>query len=330
MSRRLAVAAAALVAGLGVVSVVPASADAAASFTWTATPLPVPAGVFSVRVNGTDRGNQVVGGYDTFEGGQHRPGVLWRNGELIVLGEASGQLTELTAVNTSGVAVGGHFGFGSPGRRAMRFVVDHYEDLPVPEGTRDSMATSVNARGDIAGTVDGRLIVWRAGDPAGFQLPLMPFDSFTSGVGIGDDGTVVGSVLEPVGSGPNRAFRWDVTGQFHELDRVDQDAEHSTITIAGKRIAGHVSPFGGVVWGLRGHIRRDVPNTLIYAMNTRGHLLARGNDGPWFLLRHGNRIDLPNEFLPSGGTTLTDDDSVAGYSFVNGVQTPVLWRLVRG
>src|ERR1700741_1819693 len=87
---------------------VPAGADPAA---WTATALPVPADVFGVQVNGTDRQDQIVGSFATLDSEQHRPGVVWRGGELVVLGEAFGELTDLLAIHVNGVEVISHSAF---------------------------------------------------------------------------------------------------------------------------------------------------------------------------------------------------------------------------
>jgi hypothetical protein len=301
--------------------------SAAAEVVWTAAALEVPSGVFSVRVNGTDGADQSVGSFDSFNSGQVRPGVIWRGTALTVLGEAFDDLTDLVAINTSGVAVGSHAGVGE-NPQATRWVGDHYEDLPAPAGSR-STATSVNERGDIVGTADGQVILWPASDPSTYQLLAMPFPTSATGVSIDDAGTVVAGVLEPVGSGPSRAFRWDSTGQPRELQRVRQDVEHGVLTINNGRIAGSTSPQGGVIWNSRGHVRRVIPDVLMYGMNASGDLLARGvSGGPWFVEENGCRTSLPDNFLPSGATTLTDDGAVAGYSFDSTTfqQTAVLWR----
>jgi hypothetical protein len=322
--RRLG-AVAMMVAG-AVATVTPLSA--AAETTWTATALEVPPDVFSVRVNGTDGVDQIVGSFDTFgSGGQVRPGVVWHGTALTVLGEAFDDLTTLNDINTSGVAVGSHAGVGEV-PQATRWVGDHYEDLPAPSGSNSS-ATSVNERGDIVGTADGQVILWPASDPSTYRLLPMPFPTSAAGVSIGDDGTVVASVIEPVGSGPGRAFRWDSAGQPRELQRVQQNASHGVLTVNNGRIAGGVSPQGGVIWSSRGHVRRFIPDVLLYGMNASGDLLARDTSGgPWFVEENGCRISLPDNFLPSSTTTLTDDGAVAGYSYdsTTFLQTAVLWR----
>jgi hypothetical protein len=307
----------------------PAVADAVVAATWTATALPVPSGAFA-QVNGTDRHDQVVGWFDTLEGGQHRPGVIWRGGELVVLGEAFGELTELTAVNTSGVAVGSHFGIGEFQRQATRYVGGRFEDLPAPAGS-DSVARSVNERGDVVGLADGLVILWPAADPGTYRLLPMPFPAYpyATSVSIGDDGTVAASVLEPVGSGPSRAYRWDRGEHPHELQRVRQNSEHSVQTVANGRIAGTVGDLGTVVWDTKGRVCRLAPDVAFGAMNDSGHLLAQSTQGgPWFVEEAGVRTALPDSFLPAGPTTLTDDGTVAGYSYdsTTGEQTAVLWR----
>jgi hypothetical protein len=311
----------------GVVALAPAAT--AAQTGWVAVALEVPADVFSVRVNGTDGVDRIVGSYDTLgEGGQTRPGVVWRGTELTVLGEAFDDLTDLTAINTSGVAVGSHASIGEQSQ-AVKWSAGHYEDLPAPAGSA-SVATSVNERGDIVGTADYQVILWPASAPGTYRLLSMPFPTTATGVSIGDDGTVAAGVLEPVGAGPTRAFRWDAAGQPRELQRVKRNYEHSVLTIENGGIAGSASLLGAVIWNASGRIARFVPDIQLYGMNAGGDLLARGpSGGPWFVDENGVRTDLPAAFLPSFyPTTLFTDGAVAGYSFDETTfeQTAVVWQ----
>lgn len=324
-TRRLCAAA---MTAAAMAAVAPAAAAATAA-TWTAVPLEVPADVYSVRVNGTDGVDRIVGSYDSFdEGGQYRPGVVWRGTALTVLGEAFDDLTDLTAINTSGVAVGSHAAYNEQ-PQAVKWTGDHYEDLPAPAGSA-SEATAVNERGDIVGTADYQVILWPASAPGTYRLLTMPYPTVASGVSIADDGTVVGSVLEPVGSGPSRAFRWDSTGQPRELQRVEKNHGHSVLTVERDMIAGSANLLGAVVWNMRGRVQRFVPDIQLYGMNTDGDLLARGQTGSaaWFVDENGVRTDLPATFLPSSATSLFADGSVAGYSFDEATftDTAVVWR----
>lgn len=322
MARRLG---AAMLTAAGVVAFAPTAA--AAETTWIATPLEVPAGVFSVRVNGTDGVDQIVGSYDTFAGGPARPGIVWKGTALTVLGEAFGDLTSLTAINTSGVAVGSHASV-SEQPQAVKWTGDHYEDLSAPAGSA-SVATSVNERGDIVGTADSQVILWPASAPGTYRLLPMPYPTTATGVSIGDDGTVAAGVLEPVGSGPNRAFRWDSTGQPRELKRVERDYGHSVLTIENGSIAGSVSVLGAVIWNARGTVQRVIPDVLLEAMNANGDLLGRGfYSGGWFVEENGVRTDLPTTFMASPyPTTLFTDGRVAGYSYdETTLATAVLWQ----
>lgn len=320
--RRLGAAA---LTAAGVVALAPTSA--AAEATWTATPLEVPADVFSVRVNGTDGVNQIVGSYDTFDaGGQFRPGVVWRGTALTVLGEAFDDLTDLTAINTSGVAVGSHASWDEQ-PQAVKWTGDHYEDLPAPAGSA-SVATAVNERGDIVGTADYQVILWPASAPGTYRLLPMPYPTSATGVSVGEDGTVAAGVLEPVGSGPSRAFRWDSSGQPRELQRVERNHGHSVLTAENGMIAGSANLLGAVVWNAKGKVARFVPDIGLYGMNSNGDLLARGSNGPWFVEENGVRTDLPEAFVPSAyPTTLFTDGTVAGYSYDETTfETAVVWQ----
>ncbi|HEU5470482.1 MAG TPA: hypothetical protein VFV67_07500 [Actinophytocola sp.] len=169
---------------VGVVGPVPAVGEVGRQeVVWTATALPLPGGAFFGTVAGTDGVDRFVGWVDTIAGGQHRRGVIWQNEVPTVLGEAFEELTELVAVNTSGVAVGSHFGFDFR-RQATRYAGGRFEDLPVPAGA-ESVATSVNERGDVVGTANGRVIVWPANDPGFYRLLAMPFPTSAFGVSIG-------------------------------------------------------------------------------------------------------------------------------------------------
>jgi hypothetical protein len=323
LARRLS---AAVMTAAAVAALAPAAAEA--EVTWTALPLEVPADVYSVQVSGTDGVNLTVGSFDTFdEGGQARPGLLWRGTALTVLGEAFDDLTELTAVNTSGVAVGSHWSIGEQ-PQAVRWTGDHYEDLPAPAGSA-SVATAVNERGDIVGTADYQVILWPASAPGTYRLLTMPFPTSATGVSIGEDGTVAASVLEPVGAGPNRAYRWDSTGTPRELQRVQRNYGHNVLTMERGMIAGSVSNLGAVVWNAKGRVARFVPDIQLYGMNANGDLLARDPSGPWFVEQNGVRSALPGSFLPSfQPTTLFTDGRVAGYTFddVTFDQTAVIWQ----
>ncbi len=327
LARRLCAAA---ITAAAVTALAPTAA--AAEPTWTAVPLEVPADVFSVRVNGTDGVDRIVGSYDTFDsGGQYRPGVVWRGTALTVLGEAFDDLTDLTAINTSGVAVGSHAAYNEQ-PQAVKWTGDHYEDLPAPAGSA-SVATSVNERGDIVGTADYQVILWPASAPGTYRLLPMPYPTSANGVSIGDDGTVVASVLEPVGSGPSRAFRWDSTGQPRELQRVKRNYGHSVLTIENGMIGGSASLLGAVVWNTSGRIQRFVPDIQLYGMNANGDLLARGNTGgdAWFVDENGVRSALPATFMPSFyPTTLFTNGTVAGYSHDEATftDTAVIWQRV--
>ncbi|MGB3440400.1 MAG: hypothetical protein WBA97_16765 [Actinophytocola sp.] len=313
-----------IVAGVAVFAPVAAAEEA----NWTAVALEVPADVFSVRVNGTDGVDKIVGSYDGFgEGGQIRPGVVWHGTALTVLGEAFDDLTDLTAINGGGVAVGSHASIDEQSQ-AVKWTGGHYEDLPAPAGSA-SVATSVNERGDIVGTADGQVILWPVSAPGTYRLLPMPYPTFATGVSIGNGGTVAAGVLEPVGSGPNRAFRWDSAGQPHELRRVEQNYGHSVLTIENGTIAGSANLLGAVIWKAGGKIQRFLPGIQLYGMNANGDLLARGDEGgSWFVEENGVRTDLPTTFLPSYPTTLFTNGTVAGYSYDETTfeQTAVVWQ----
>lgn len=324
LTRRLCAAA---MTAAAVAAVAPTAAAATAA-TWTAVPLEVPADVYSVRVNGTDGVDRIVGSYDTFDnGGQYRPGIVWQGTALTVLGEAFDDLTDLTAINTSGVAVGSHAAYNEQ-PQAVKWTGDHFEDLPAPSGSA-SVATAVNERGDIVGTADYQVILWPASAPGTYRLLSMPYPTSASGVSIADNGTVVGSVLEPVGSGPSRAFRWDSAGQPRELQRVERNHGHSVLTVENNMIAGSANLLGAAVWNMKGKVQRFVPDIQLYGMNTNGDLLARGpSGGAWFVDENGVRTDLPSTYLPSSGTSLFADGSVAGYTYDEATfaDTAVVWQ----
>ena len=179
------------------------------------------------------------------------------------------------------------------------------------------MATAVNERGDIVGTADYQVILWPASAPGTYRLLPMPYPTVATGVTVGETGAVAAAVLEPVGSGPNRAFRWDSAEQPRELQRVKRNYEHSVVTVEHGRIAGTVSNLGAVIWNAKGRVQRFVPDIQLYGMNANGDLLARSAEGgPWFVEENGVRTSLPTTFLPSFyPTTLFTNGTVAGYAF---------------
>jgi hypothetical protein len=100
------------------------------------------------------------------------------------------------------------------------------------------------------------------------------YDTFADGgqarPGVVWQGTTLTVLGEPVGSGPNRAFRWDSTGLPRELQRVERNSAHSVLTAENGSIAGSAGVLGAVIWNARGRVQRFVPDIHLYGMNANG------------------------------------------------------------
>jgi hypothetical protein len=200
----VAAAAAALVGAAVVVQVTPSVVPPAPDGT-VARPgtdcdledLPLPDGVTSAAVTGIDpTGRFIVGSSD------RDAGILWTDGQPSLLPAGSGGAA---AVNASGVVVG--TAGTSDGSPAWVYRDGRVERLPVPPGGGAS-AVSINAAGDVAGTVarDNSVtpIVWPAADPGTYRVLTTPGPPIVRA--ITDTGVVLGGIED---GGP---YRWEPDG----------------------------------------------------------------------------------------------------------------------
>ncbi|NUR74454.1 MAG: hypothetical protein HOU81_26890 [Hamadaea sp.] len=262
--------------------------------------LPVPSGFAgrSVAIGGDPSGRFVLG--RAYESGQARM-VMWTDGRPSVV-ELPGSGDELRDVTTYGLAVGSSYDGGRS--RAYRYENGVFVRLP----EQDAAATTVNERGDVAGTAGDRPVVWRSGSTAAQRLPVPNVTVFGDARGIDEDGTVVGSVTTPGAHAGDEAvawaYAWSPDGTAQVLPIPHSDAGPVTSAWATSVRNGWVSGTArirtargdamyAVLWNLR---TKEVslsdqigPGEVV---NARGWRAGRGADGP-VLLTAGALIRLP-------------------------------------
>ncbi|HEX6343494.1 hypothetical protein [Umezawaea sp.] len=164
---------------------------AAAGCTWTRGALPLPAGSTRGYVTGAANGGWFVGSGSTTDA------VRWHGGQVENLGQALGRQTQLTDVNSSGVAVGytyvETFRDGAFVHRGGRF-----ERLPTPSGYRTSWGKAINDAGDVVGMASGigdtfDLVLWPAATP-GTPVVVNPdpaLYSYVSPIDVDEQGRIL-------------------------------------------------------------------------------------------------------------------------------------------
>jgi hypothetical protein len=275
--------------------------------------------------------------------------VLWVDGVPSVFDvPGAGQYAEPVAVNASGVVAGssrsseeGPFiGF------AWVYRDGQLDRLPAPAGFESATATSINARGDIAGIAskaDGSsAVVWPA-DARDRPRVLDGPTPHTEATAIADDGTVYGNAnddpLFAVNSG--HAYRWGPDGTAVELSTPEG--------LLGARVAGVRGnlAFG---WAYSAHgtnampwipARWDVRTGKVTTYPQREGTVSAASDTGWLLLMTAGRpviriapdgtatrLPVKLENLLSEGNWISDDGrtSIGLAPASDSEHTPVTWR----
>lgn len=252
--------------------------------------------------------------------------VMWTDGVPAVI-DLPGEDDSLYDVNSSGLAVGSSIEGG-------RLVAWAYQNGRITRlAGRDAAADAVNERGEIAGSVGEKPVVWRSmtGPPRPLSLPAGT--EIGNARDIDDDGTVVGAAgpkYQPNGIDDGRAYAWGPDGVPQTL-RLPETAPEGKPTgsaataVRNGWVSGVVTvnldggfAIDSAVWNLGTGDAKLTPRLgSKNAVNARGWLAGRGIDG--LMLVTGSReVQLP---LPAGASygrledvdTLSDDGAtVAG------------------
>ena len=309
-----AVTAAVLAAGMGTATAQAAPDQATCS--WTVQKLPAVPGFTQSFSYGTDHGSHVFGAVTNDSGLTESP-VVWSTDVGTpphLLGSAHGSSTRITALNAAGVAVG--YYHDATGRHPVRYVNGAYQDLPVPAGAGTAEAVDVNAGGDIVGTVDDSIILWRADKPGTYSLLPKASGDSAGASGIDNARNIVGTLSH---GDQTTTYVWNSAGKAVALSTVAAGDWVDPRGIRNGRVAG-TEQGGAIVWDLSGHVLWHLADHGVSSINADG--LASGwqnvPDGlVQQLLRNGKVVapipTVSDHFSASGGASaLTDSGLLAG------------------
>jgi hypothetical protein len=275
-------------------------------------------------VSGGDPTGRIQLGRVYPEGGPQA--VMWTDGVPTVV-DLPGTDDVLEDVNSAGLAVGVSF----EGERSVAWA---YQNGKITRlAGKDAEANAVNERGEIAGSLQDKPVVWRSATAQPQALRMPSGTAIGNARDIDDDGTAVGvagPTLQPNGIADGRAYAWGPDGAPHELRLPDATSQgkpsgSSATAVRGGWVSGVVtghlgSGFGidAAVWNLvTGDVKLTPQLAFRGVVNARGWIAGRGKEN--LVLVTGSReIELP---LPDGAQygrfdnvhTLSDDGTtVAG------------------
>lgn len=318
------VASLAVVAGVSAPAVVaPAAAvgPARGACEWTPDVLPLPDGAFHGRV--TAGAGEWLAGVAGADGPNQA--VRWHDGEVEPLGPAFGVDTAVAAVNREGVVVGTAT---SPDgtQHAFRHRGGRYERLPGAGGS--STALDVNARGEVVGQVDGRLVVWPAAGPPRF-LDLPAAEAPYGRAAIDDDGMVAARTGRvAAGALRWRGHAWTPAGTRVSLIAGDvQDLWRGQVVGATGEPDGVTRAAG---WRADRDPRLFLGGTTAVAVNDEGVVAGAGENGEPLLWDGALPTPLPTPPGHTRGTVAalnTEEAGGSAYPADGDVGAmPVRWR----
>ncbi|MGB3444115.1 MAG: hypothetical protein WBA97_35710 [Actinophytocola sp.] len=318
------VASLAVVAGVSAPAVVaPAAAvgPARGACEWTPDVLPLPDGAFHGRV--TAGAGEWLAGVAGADGPNQA--VRWHDGEVEPLGPAFGVDTAVAAVNREGVVVGTAT---SPDgtQHAFRHRGGRYERLPGSGGS--STALDVNARGEVVGQVDGRLVVWPAAGPPRF-LDLPAAEAPYGRAAIDDDGMVAARTGRvAAGALRWRGHAWTPAGTRVSLIAGDvQDLWRGQVVGATGEPDGVTRAAG---WRADRVPRLFLGGTTAVAVNDEGVVAGAGENGEPLLWDGALPTPLPTPPGHTRGTVAalnTEEAGGSAYPADGDVGAmPVRWR----
>jgi hypothetical protein len=247
--------------------------------TCTVQALTLPSGVTHVEAYSiAPSGHSIVGT------GPHNEVVLWRDGVPSVLqpvAQPDDPGVMIGGVNAAGVIVGTTLPSPTTSR-AWIYRNGTVTTLPAPPGYPQAFAKAVNAAGDVAGFAIGDgdqhvAAIWPAAAPGTVTVLTAPPSSYgAAAYGIGDDGTVVGELVD--GEHP---YYWQASGQGHRAGE-DPSVPGGRITaISGDWAVGWVAAdTGPTLAPARWNVHTD--EMTIFKL-LAGHATAVAADGTFLL-----------------------------------------------
>lgn len=184
---------------------------------------------------GINTGGKIVGKSDTNPGNTRA--FLWDAGTMVDLGTLGGANSVAYAINSSGMICGA----ADDANQFQRpFLYSGGSMAPLGVGFGGGAARAINAAGWVTGTVGGQAFFWR--NMTTTKLGLLPGDTFSEGLGINRDGTVVGASY--TGSTP-RAFYWSSATGMLDLSGLIPSGSGWTLSEAtGINSAGAITGWG--------------------------------------------------------------------------------------
>jgi uncharacterized membrane protein len=309
----------------------------------TIAKLPVPKGEMSLVTGGDPTGRYLVGQSYPDDNGYPQL-LMWHDGSVRQLYTA-GDDKVLNDVNSTGDAVG----FSNLDGKSYAFAYVNGQMSPL--SADPSQAYAINARGNIAGVVNGRATGWRSplGDP--FPLRTPPGDWQGAAYGVDDDGTMVGTLRS---NGIEQAYMWAPDGAVHQLPVPEIDGGPATASRAFRVYAGWATgmaargvskvgapaPVGAtaaVRWNLRTGEVQVIPGLdgPVEGVNAYGWIAGGDAKGRAVLVSDAGVLPLPSLATPlhaqdSYASTVSDDGrTIAGRSVLddkNRTVRAVVWH----
>lgn len=262
------VAYSACAAALAFAVVVPGTAQAEAACTWVMSDLPLPAG--NDGVYGLETSADGVWAVDK---GWGRTAVVWQGAQARLV-----KFREDTIVwDVSGTGTLA----GNTMTQSFRQTAAGVREVlqPLPGSTGRTWITAINTAGEVAGTSDGKLVVWPADSSTPRALPDPDNRRGWTVRGIDEEGRVVAHTI--IGGGDYVGYVWDRDGNRARLETLPGDNSVEPVAVRGGRVVGSSGPDSNVLgtvveWGPDGKIVRTLPSMNHYAfdINARGDVVG--------------------------------------------------------
>jgi uncharacterized membrane protein len=311
-----------------------------ASTSWTKVELPAPRGYPQAWATAVNNRGTIVGAAHSSDWSEQLA-VRWDRGRVRTLRLPSGATwSEAHDVNDRGWVVGS----ARPTDGAQHAVVwrgGRALWLPERAGTSSSVATGINAAGDIAGSMDGQMAVWRV-------RTSMPRVGPSGGaIAISDSAVAAGALSfagEPV---PNIAMTWSPGAGPRELGPVAGEPETVARDIDEVQgVVGQASTVGlthtdAVRWvhGVASilPLLPGYTDAAAEAINSSGQVVGRQMSPSLaatvpVLWDGSETVELPgvepsevNANIWVGANDISDRGVVVGFRQLDGVYAPLMW-----
>lgn len=303
---------------------------------------PVPADAMQSHAFGADPTGRIVYGkyFQRLTGAAEVQPVLWIDGELVAV-DIPGNDANITAVNSSGVAVGSSVVGES--EEEIRQVAWIYHDGEATElAGENAEPFAITEDGTVLGTRADRTVpvVWRSPEAAPEDLPRVGSSLILSE--ITPDGAVVGFRL----ADPERSFVWWPDGTVQDIPRPELDGE--TLGFRAEALNGHLLVGEATLWEeengwisyIAGYDLRTEEYTILsqgpplelWAMNRLGWIGGEADGYASLWSPEGGLLRLPDlgahhEHGPNLPHWIAEDGrTITGVVEVEGASRAAVWR----